>query len=637
MSSESSSHGHPAGPEPRSALDECLTSFATVGGPVAVITLDLDGLHQINESSGHIAGDAVLAAVGKVVDGTARRYRDARSFRYGSDEFVVVLSGYSHAEIAALSDVISSRVRELKVDGVSEPLTLSAGASVSPPWPIADVLARSFAMLEKAKRAGGNRSEFDSDPGERPPVARRIVLNPQLFRLRDKTLRFAFVHTERYQRVADQVAQNSDISIDCVSVMGRSDLIIAHFGDRERRFLSELQALLVADSDAADARSVPYFEVFAIRKFHGYTAPADRDLSPISAEALATLVDAAEGRRLNERSEDEVREWIERGYALGLEEISHRTGEFESYITVDVDGGRADNIAAELFDVIVREDLLPSPHVVSVYEGQGARMHAQYMLLVRATAADLFDLVESLHRRCERLLLPRIQTSTFMISRYKALRAYRNLRLPPLTAEQKTIRDTIVLPELTAAERVEFLTFRPDLHPQLLDTVGRLNERFASLSIPNEYLPSRHPSALRRSAIRTVLTGDQGELRGVFLDIMGAIESGLRRLAVDVVRTAYSDLEEAVRDGVIPQRAASKDLQALTLSEVRDILRQLHGVRGVLVDRLPTLRDLERMRLLIDVRNKLAHGVVVPPDEGIKAMSELVSFASDTADILFAT
>lgn len=57
--------------------------------PVSLVMVDLDGLKQINDTVGHIAGDMALAMIGKVLR-SAIRTTDLAG-RYGGDEFLILL------------------------------------------------------------------------------------------------------------------------------------------------------------------------------------------------------------------------------------------------------------------------------------------------------------------------------------------------------------------------------------------------------------------------------------------------------------------------------------------------------------------------------------------------------------------
>jgi diguanylate cyclase (GGDEF)-like protein len=59
------------------------------GGSMAVVLLDLDDFKQVNDTSGHAAGDSVLRALADALR-TASRSSD-QAFRIGGDEFALVL------------------------------------------------------------------------------------------------------------------------------------------------------------------------------------------------------------------------------------------------------------------------------------------------------------------------------------------------------------------------------------------------------------------------------------------------------------------------------------------------------------------------------------------------------------------
>ncbi len=57
--------------------------------PLSLVLLDLDEFKQINDSSGHAAGDLLLRRMGSHITGSLRR--SDRAFRIGGDEFAVIL------------------------------------------------------------------------------------------------------------------------------------------------------------------------------------------------------------------------------------------------------------------------------------------------------------------------------------------------------------------------------------------------------------------------------------------------------------------------------------------------------------------------------------------------------------------
>ncbi|MBT9487331.1 MAG: diguanylate cyclase [Rubrivivax sp.] len=110
----------------RRALDqrfeaEALHSART-GQPLALALLDLDHFKRINDSDGHAAGDAVLAAVAAHLRGGVRG-SDA-VFRIGGEEFALLLPGSDLAGARQRVDVLRAT---LQVPGRA--VTLSAGVA----------------------------------------------------------------------------------------------------------------------------------------------------------------------------------------------------------------------------------------------------------------------------------------------------------------------------------------------------------------------------------------------------------------------------------------------------------------------------------------------------------------------------
>ena len=74
---------------------------------MSMMMIDVDGLKEINDTCGHLAGDKALAILGKVI---RRVIRDTDVVgRYGGDEFAVILP-HTTSEGAAL---VGSRIVEL--------------------------------------------------------------------------------------------------------------------------------------------------------------------------------------------------------------------------------------------------------------------------------------------------------------------------------------------------------------------------------------------------------------------------------------------------------------------------------------------------------------------------------------------
>jgi diguanylate cyclase (GGDEF)-like protein len=139
-------------------LDEAQERFSRDGLPFCVIMADLDHFKQVNDQSGHDAGDRVLRAVATVF-GQQLRVTDAVA-RWGGEEFLVLLS--STKPDTALD--VAQRVRAAaegqlrSLAELEQPVTLTLGiASFRPALDIAGLIKAADEALYTGKVAGRNR------------------------------------------------------------------------------------------------------------------------------------------------------------------------------------------------------------------------------------------------------------------------------------------------------------------------------------------------------------------------------------------------------------------------------------------------------------------------------------------------
>ena len=127
--------------------------------PLALIMLDVDGFKALNEARGHIAGDAVLAAVAAEVH-RAIRSEDVLA-RYGGDEFAVVCRANDAAGAAAFAERLCAAVAShaFAFDGIGVPVTISLGVAglTADHTDSMALLAAADSALATAKRDGRNR------------------------------------------------------------------------------------------------------------------------------------------------------------------------------------------------------------------------------------------------------------------------------------------------------------------------------------------------------------------------------------------------------------------------------------------------------------------------------------------------
>ena len=130
------------------------------GEPLAVAMLDLDHFKHFNDTYGHDAGDAVLRAVGALLNETLRRGDIA--CRYGGEELTLILPGANLDTARARLEILRKAIMQKRARyqaGELPPITTSIGVTVVGAQETDSValLARADAALYQAKKAGRNR------------------------------------------------------------------------------------------------------------------------------------------------------------------------------------------------------------------------------------------------------------------------------------------------------------------------------------------------------------------------------------------------------------------------------------------------------------------------------------------------
>ena len=153
-------------------LQEQIVGAQAGNASFALLVIDLDNFKDINDSYGHLAGDACLVHV-------AATLQDAlcpgdRLARTGGDEFCAILPGVDSGEAgqAAARLVAAMRAAPLRWNQRTLYLTLSIGAASWRPGQTGDMInAAADAALYQAKARGRNRhvvsgQGFVADPAE---------------------------------------------------------------------------------------------------------------------------------------------------------------------------------------------------------------------------------------------------------------------------------------------------------------------------------------------------------------------------------------------------------------------------------------------------------------------------------------
>jgi diguanylate cyclase (GGDEF)-like protein len=123
--------------------------------PLCLIVLDVDHFKAINDTLGHVGGDHVLAGIARVCAAKIRTTDTA--FRYGGEEFAVILPETQFAQAVAVAERVRQAIEKSElVQGRG--VTVSAGvAELRPAEDGETMLRRTDAALYAAKRTGRNR------------------------------------------------------------------------------------------------------------------------------------------------------------------------------------------------------------------------------------------------------------------------------------------------------------------------------------------------------------------------------------------------------------------------------------------------------------------------------------------------
>ncbi|MFW6050837.1 MAG: GGDEF domain-containing protein [Myxococcota bacterium] len=125
----------------------------------SLVLFDIDHFKEINDTHGHLAGDAILRQLGNVV--RRRTRRDDVIARIGGEEFALLLPELDVEAAAGVADMLRQLIEQTRFEfeGTVIPVTCSLGVAQWQPshGEGADILKAADDKLYEAKRTGRNR------------------------------------------------------------------------------------------------------------------------------------------------------------------------------------------------------------------------------------------------------------------------------------------------------------------------------------------------------------------------------------------------------------------------------------------------------------------------------------------------
>lgn len=128
---------------------------------LSLIILDIDNFKSFNDRLGHAVGDKILIVIGEIINRSLRKVDYA--FRYGGEEFVLLLPETSLENAVLTADRLRQRIADEAAKSVPESsgsiITVSAGVACYPENGTnrEDLFSLMDSYLYKAKSMGKNR------------------------------------------------------------------------------------------------------------------------------------------------------------------------------------------------------------------------------------------------------------------------------------------------------------------------------------------------------------------------------------------------------------------------------------------------------------------------------------------------
>jgi diguanylate cyclase (GGDEF)-like protein len=151
-----------------SYLTNSIKKQAISNNHLSLILIDVDYFKRFNDTYGHIVGDDCLRGIGYTLNNIIKK-ENGLAFRYGGEEFAIILKDYDEEQTTKISDKIVTEIRKLEIPHSSSEIesivTISMGSiftTVSKNTNPDYLKQKCDELLYEAKKNGRNRFVFKS-------------------------------------------------------------------------------------------------------------------------------------------------------------------------------------------------------------------------------------------------------------------------------------------------------------------------------------------------------------------------------------------------------------------------------------------------------------------------------------------
>jgi len=213
-------------------IKEEIDRHSRYGDILTLLLLDLDNFKKYNDTYGHLSGDRIIVHASNLIKNTIRS--SDLAFRYGGDEFAVILPNSPTSEAFSVAERIREKISS-EMSSRQLDITISIGLAS---WPgdgqtLDELCNAADTALYYAKRTGQNRTSIASktlfslsesaiNVNNETEVLSTIYALAATLEARDK---FTYGHSRKVSRYAVAVAEALNLPPEQVAIISTAALL----------------------------------------------------------------------------------------------------------------------------------------------------------------------------------------------------------------------------------------------------------------------------------------------------------------------------------------------------------------------------------------------------------------------------